>query len=119
MSVINDGDFRNRLVVPFHPGVHALPSSAGVVDKSGFSDLSEEAIVAKGPSDPHFEYWRRGSSACMYSHKMLAEGVGFIFPPEAICMLFASMVGVVSSLPTVDVTTLHELMGGMEPPVGS
>ena len=55
MPVIDDGDSRNRLVVPFRPGVHALPSSAGVVDKSGFSDLPEEAIVAKGPSDPHTE----------------------------------------------------------------
>ena len=33
-------------MVPFRPGVHALPSCAGAVDESGFSDLPEEAIVA-------------------------------------------------------------------------
>ena len=54
-SVIDDGDSRDRLVVPFRPGVHALPSCAGVVDESGFSDLPEEAIVAKSSSDPHTE----------------------------------------------------------------
>ena len=68
-------------MVPFRPGVHALPSCAGVVDESGFSDLPEEAIVAKSSSDPHTEY--RWGVLCMLRHNMFVEGVGFILPPEA------------------------------------
>ena len=102
-SVIDDGDSRDRLVVPFRPGVHALPSCAGVVDESGFSDLPEEAIVAKSSSDPHTEY--RWGVLCMLRHNMFVEGVGFILPPEAICVLLSSVVGVVGSLSNVDVTT--------------
>ena len=93
-------------------GVHALPSSAGVVDKSGFSDLPEEAIVAKGSSDPHTEY-RRGV-LCVLHHDVFVEGVGFIYvmrPPEAIWVLLASMVGVVSSLSNIDVTTTTTTTG--------
>ena len=68
-SVIDDGDSRDRLVVPFRPGVHALPSCAGVVDESGFSDLPEEAIVAKSSSDPHTEYWQ--GVLCVLHHEII------------------------------------------------
>ena len=41
----------------------------------------------------------------MLLHNMFVEGVGFILPPEAICVLLSSVVGVVGSLSNVDVTT--------------
>ena len=100
-------------MVPFRPGVHALPSCAGVVDESGFSDLPEEAIVAKSSSDPHTEY--RWGVLCMLRHNMFVEGVGFILPPEAICVLLSSVVGVVGSLSNVDVTITTAVISYVTP----
>ena len=52
-------------------GIHALPFSAGIVDEFGFSDLSEDAIVAKDSRDPPSEYWR--GVLCVCRHDMFVE----------------------------------------------
>ena len=86
-------------MVPFRTGVHALPSCAGIVDESGFSDLPEEAIVAKDSSDPHSKHWR--GILCVHCHDV------FVLIPlfKAVSVLLASIVGVVRSFPSIDMTT--------------